>query len=365
MPGSSAIVLSEAAKILRLDFIPLERAFSDNFDIGTSNKQLNTLMGQNGYSATSILLNLAPYIAIYALILIANIVIKCMSAAYLDPNKRVRPVINGHSEPRLLTGSQKALNVFCRFKFATLLEFFICALINLKAEIDQKLQFESISRIVAIFFLVLIFLFLGLLFLMAVIESDIEREPDELPVAALNTLYVGMDNRKRTAANMFIIASIFRYAIFAIVMVMLQEAPGFQIQILIISSWFLTAIMWRMRPFTRLLNFVTVAFYEFLYVWSCALCIMFSPEYIHRSYQISKNMGFFICLVQFIALVVGLVLIAYSVWWQTKFYARIALEAMVRAEEARRRVAAKQIQPLEVVNEVSEESAQSQREIHR
>ena len=37
MPGSSAIVLAEAAKILRLDMIPLRRVLDDNFDVGSSN----------------------------------------------------------------------------------------------------------------------------------------------------------------------------------------------------------------------------------------------------------------------------------------------------------------------------------------
>ena len=79
------------------------------------------------------MLNLAPYILIYALILLANIIVKCMTSAYIDPRRQPKPVITGHSEPRYLTGSQKALNVFFRFKFATLLEFFLCAMINLKA----------------------------------------------------------------------------------------------------------------------------------------------------------------------------------------------------------------------------------------
>ena len=91
------------------------------------------------------------------------------------------------------------------------------------------MQFESISRIVAVFFLVLLFIFLGLLTMTAVIESDVERDPNELPLAALNTLYVGMDNNRRTGANMLIIAQIFRAAIFAVVMILLQDAPGFQI----------------------------------------------------------------------------------------------------------------------------------------
>ena len=108
------------------------------------------------------------------------------------------------------------------------------------------MHFESISRIISIFFLGLILLFLGLVSVTAVLESDVERDPNDLPLAAINTLYVGMDNKRRTPANLMIIAQIFRYAIFAIVMVMLQEAPGLQIQILVVCSWFITAIIWRL-----------------------------------------------------------------------------------------------------------------------
>ena len=88
-------------------------------------------------------------------------------------------------------------------------------------------DFESTSRIIAVFYLVVILLFLGMLFLLTVIESDIERDKDELPTATLDCLYTGMDNRRRTPANIFLIAQVFRAALFAIIMVMFSEAPGF------------------------------------------------------------------------------------------------------------------------------------------
>ena len=36
MPGSAAIVLSEVAKALRLDFIPLRRVLDEYFDVGAA-----------------------------------------------------------------------------------------------------------------------------------------------------------------------------------------------------------------------------------------------------------------------------------------------------------------------------------------
>lgn len=106
MPGSAAIVLSEAAKILRLDFIELDRVFEHYFDVGNARKELNTLMGQNGYGATSIVLNLTPIIALNVLILLATIIVSCSNMSVItDPNRLSKPIINGHSEPRTLSPS--------------------------------------------------------------------------------------------------------------------------------------------------------------------------------------------------------------------------------------------------------------------
>ena len=173
-------------------------------------------------------MNLTTIIAIYALICFAQIVVRCMSSPYTDPNKKPRPIINGHSEARVLTASQKALNVLFRYQSTILVELFICSLINMKAGVSNSSNdFESTSRIVAIFYLVVILLFLGMLFLLTVIESDIERDKDELPTATLDCLYTGMDNRRRTPANILLIAQVFRAALFAIILVMLTDAPGF------------------------------------------------------------------------------------------------------------------------------------------
>ena len=45
MPGSSAIVLTEAAKVLRLEFIPLHDLWGEYLDIGDADKELDMLMG--------------------------------------------------------------------------------------------------------------------------------------------------------------------------------------------------------------------------------------------------------------------------------------------------------------------------------
>lgn len=147
------------------------------------------------------------------------------------------------------------------------------------------------------------------------VESDPDRNVNEPPLAALDTLYLNMANKRRTAANIYLIASTFRYAIFAIVVVLMQDHPAQQIQVLLISSWFISAILMRTRPYIHASDLWTVFGFETLYSLCLALTFMFTPEYIYRSYTISKNMGFTICLFTFIAVGVGLLLILYSIGW--------------------------------------------------
>jgi len=132
MPGSAAIVLSEAAKILRLDFLPLRLVF-DTVDVGNANTALNSLMHQNGYTSTSILLNLTPLVALYLLLFLVSLISKCAEKASIaDDEKKPKQMINGRNFVRQLTASQKVLNAFFRFKYMTLLEFFIAIFINLR-----------------------------------------------------------------------------------------------------------------------------------------------------------------------------------------------------------------------------------------
>lgn len=56
-------------------------------------------------------------------------------------------------------------------------EVFICLLVNFKkSDPDREGDFEKISFIVSIFFLVLFSLFIGLLFVLTATESDPERD---------------------------------------------------------------------------------------------------------------------------------------------------------------------------------------------
>ena len=133
MPGSSAIVLSETAKVLRLDFVPLSAVF-DSLDVGSANTALNSLMHQNGYKSTAFLLNVTPLIALYLLLCLLSLITKCADTAHITgEDKKAKPTINGRTDVRHLSASQKMLNAFFRFIFMTLLEFLIAIFIDLKA----------------------------------------------------------------------------------------------------------------------------------------------------------------------------------------------------------------------------------------
>ena len=64
---------------------------------------------------------------------------------------------------------------------------------------------------------------------MAAIESDPTNDPAQLPVPALNTLYLGMSNNKRTAGSLYLISYILRRAVFAVVVVLMQDYPALQV----------------------------------------------------------------------------------------------------------------------------------------
>lgn len=98
MPGSAAIVLTECANILRLnfDFLAIEDLFIDNLDVGNSDKPLNTLVAQNGYMYTSILLNMTSFFIIYLVLFLALVISKCLDSSEVTA-KSPKPMINGRT----------------------------------------------------------------------------------------------------------------------------------------------------------------------------------------------------------------------------------------------------------------------------
>jgi len=138
-------------------------------------------------------------------------------------------MMNGRTEVRSLTLTQKVCNAIFKFVRITMLVQLICMLINLKGDVDSSNSFESISQIMSICVGIHVLLFTGLLFVVTVLDTDPERDQDELPQAALNSLYLSMENRRRNSANIYLIFANLRYMVYALTVIMLDEVPGLQI----------------------------------------------------------------------------------------------------------------------------------------
>ena len=121
---------------------------------------------------------------IFFILFIALIISKCWDASKISENDTL-PMINGRSEMQLFTMMQRVSNMILRFMQAAMLELIICMMINFMAEVDSPTDFESISRMVSMLVGVIILLYLGLMFILAVLDSSHERDPDSLPPAAM------------------------------------------------------------------------------------------------------------------------------------------------------------------------------------
>jgi len=130
--------------------------------------------------------------------------------------------------------------------------------------------------------------------------------------------------------------------------------------------------LWRSQPYLRPVSMFSMMMFENLYVWCCAFTLMFSPEYIFRSYTISKDMGFTVCSLACITSIFGLLLMLHSLWWQQMYYVQVKERAAERAEATRFRLAELSLKKLEVIeeeeedeDEVENESLESQRAIRQ
>ena len=106
-----------------------------------------------------------------------------------------------------------------------------------------------------------------------------------------------------------------RRAVYAVVVIMMQDYPSLQIMILLVTSSLLTMILMRGRPYDTQLSKWSLFFFEFIFAWTCALCMMFSAEYMHRSYTVATDMANAICILAGCITIFGLVLLTYSLCW--------------------------------------------------
>ena len=114
--------------------------------------------------------------------------------------------------------------MFFRLLLLAFLDIFITIMICFKNEVfDTNKDFYKVSRIVAMFFTALTMLFIGMLFVLTAIESDPKRDTKQATNVYLNTLYLGMSPKRRTAANIYLISFVLRRAVYALIVTLMEQ----------------------------------------------------------------------------------------------------------------------------------------------
>lgn len=313
VPGKATVVFKEIAQILRLHFEPVQDWYK-NVDVGDAARPLTNVLMHNGYDSTSIIINLFPILCIFGLLLVAMVFAKCIDCSYVSSLAQPNP--NGRTHVRVLTATQKVVNVMFRMLKVFFLELFICILINMEAKTSGNNDFEAISKIIAIFMLTILTLLVLLFFFITAIESDVERDLSQPPVASLDYVYLGMSNSRRTAANIYLVAYMLRRAVFAVVVILMTDQPALQLLILFMVSGIVAALILRGRPF--LTNGIkwSMTIFEFLFAWTCILFMVFSPQYMHQIYTIATDLANAVCIMAGCASFFGLVWLMHSLCWQ-------------------------------------------------
>ena len=136
--------------------------------------------------------------------------------------------------------------MFFRLLLLAFLDIFITVMICFKNEVvDTNKDFYKVSRIVAMFFTALTMLFIGMLFVLTAIESDPKRDTKQATNVYLNTLYLGMSPKRRTAANIYLISFVLRRAVYALIVTLMDEYPTFQLFAMIMISALTTMVITR------------------------------------------------------------------------------------------------------------------------
>ena len=144
-----------------------------------------------------------------------------------------------------------------------------------------------------------------------------------------------MNIKRKNASNSYILAYLLRRAVYALVVIMMDEYPAMQIIVLLVTSVIVTACLVKGKPYQTPLSHWTVIGFEFIFAWTCVLCMMFSPEYMYRSYEIATDMANAICIITTCVAGVGVLLLTYSLCWQAGFNKRRHNNMLSAAELAR------------------------------
>ena len=82
IPGKSSVLLTEIAKILRFQFETVQD-WTNEMDVGETNRPLTNILAQNGYDSTSIITNLSTILGMFIVLLLLLVFAKCIDCSYV------------------------------------------------------------------------------------------------------------------------------------------------------------------------------------------------------------------------------------------------------------------------------------------
>ena len=126
-----------------------------------------------------------------------------------------------------------------------------------------------------------------------------------------------------------------RRAIYAVIIVLMNDQPLFQMFIMILMSLFTMMILFRGKPYATKLSKYSMLSFEFLFMFICVLSLMFTPTYAHYSFEKMNQMGLFICILTVCTCALGFFLLLFSICWQNAFYTRRRKNLILKAERAK------------------------------
>ena len=94
-----------------------------------------------------------------------------------------------------------------------------------------------------------------------------------------------MSSNRRTSANIYLISYMLRRAIYAVILVLMEDQPFFQMIIMILMSLITMMIIFRGKPFATKLSKWTMFSFEFLFMFICVLSLLFTPTYAWYSHD--------------------------------------------------------------------------------
>lgn len=107
-----------------------------------------------------------------------------------------------------------------------------------------------------------------------------------------------------------------RRAVYAVVVIMMTDYPALQLMTLVFTSGLISVIVLRGRPFLTSGIKWSMAIFEILFAWTCIAFIIFSAEYVYRSYTIVSDVANAVSILAACVIFHGLIWLMYSLCWQ-------------------------------------------------